>query len=243
MPEFPEVEKHLQAISLTDKYLGEFEAWREGNDAFQTLDLPEPVGNVFIPQRILEISDDPSNVRTVVRHWDGAHYVTILEHLPKDLSDVDAFQKFMKETGGKRPMTNDPYLNTDAPPGVDYMHVRFMKDIIEGRIHLDDKIYLQYSMKKTEGHPNVVETINFFDRPELHGQGIGGSFYSGLESVLKSLGFEFIAGQIWSPHSGFFSKTRKPYEEFDESDKMRLPTNFASVSSDGFKTNWMIKKL
>lgn len=239
----PERPEYTYSQQLSELYYGAFENWSVDQNAFQTLDIPNSIANVFIPQRILELSNSPSNVRAVYVLRDDASYVTIAEHMPNGLTDEKAFEKWMEETNGKVLTSSDPYMSTDAPEGIDYMHASQRGLVDAGVVGLDDKIYLHYGMKKSKDYSHVIETINLFDRPELHGQGIGSSFYSRLESILKALGFEYLAGQIWSPNPGFFAKSRKPYDEFGEEEKEKLPPHFARSIPNERSSVWMIKKL
>lgn len=238
----PEAEKTLRAQSLAHGYLTDFHEWRKDTGQSHTVNLPTQVNRVLIPPRLLELSSNPDNVGVVTIPDTQSVVYTFFEHFPEAVSEKSAFETAVADNKRLKPQY-DPYNNTEAPIGVDYMHLRFAKDVEKGLVTLNDKILLWYSMKTTEGYPHVAETVNLFDRPEMRGQGIASSFYTRLEGVLKSLEFEFLAGQIWSPNPGFFSKTRKPYEDFEGSDKKRLPPHFASISPSGYKTDWMIKKL
>lgn len=239
----PEQKNTLRVQELYTTYWSLFENWRTQNNTKQTLQIPEGIDHVLIPLKLLELADNPEDVHIKQRVDNKSISFLIFERLPRQISNPEKFNEWVISQQGKPRVTEDPYNNTDAPEEIDYMHIKYADDVVSGTLTLNDKVLLWYGISTTQGYPHIAETVNLFDRLELRGKGIGSSFYSRLEDVLRSLEFEFLAGQIWSPNPGFFSKTRKPYEAFNEPDRKRLPPHFASIAPEGYRTNWMIKKL
>lgn len=201
-----------------------FDRWRMESGARQTLAVPLGVTDVFIPRRLLELSQDPNNLRTI-SFANAPEYLRfmIVEWFEHPISDPSIYAKWQEEHperhGGVSVLAE---LAKTPPEGVDYKHILYDYLVEDGILSLHDRFLLQYNadletrMLTKPPYPDLVESNSFLDRPEQHRQGIGTSFYQRLEAVLKRLGFRYLSGVIVGRHPDFYSKTRTRFGDLPE---------------------------
>lgn len=216
-------EREQQIQQILDHNWQAFVDWQERTGSFGTLAMPNDIASVFIPKRTLELSDDPERVRVICFGGIESQLGFILyESLRDDISKQNIFDSWVKRVKG-RGYAIFPANNEEAPPGLDFMHCHFHRFITGQRLSLSDMIYIYYNMGVERNYPAVVTSINLFDRPDMHRRGVGTSFYQRLEAVLKQLGFNFLMGEVMSPHPSFFDKGRANYHDLPEDIKLQLP--------------------
>lgn len=224
-----------------------FKKWRDHTQTSRTLEMPESVGQVFIPQRVLALSSDPNRVRTVFRENGPNNLgIYICERLEQPITDNSKYEAWKRENAMKQVIVFEGSHLDDvlkSPPGIDYFHMDAQGLVDSGRITFKDKIIIGYSVDVEKGYPHVVHSRSYSDRPELRGRGIGTSFYQRLEYALKELGFEYLTGIIWSRHPRFFQKTRSDYTELPRETQQLLPPYYAKVSIDDPQSRVMVRKL
>lgn len=211
-----------------------FVDWQVQASAWQTLDIPQDVAAVFIPEKILELADDPRQVGLLVsRHPEDQQHpqdnisFIIFERKQEALSDSVIFEEWNErrktmEQQGKVMII--PRNQSQAIEGLDYKHMKHAELLDVGKLKLHDKVYLTYiAHARYPSFPYVVHTTNFYDREEMQGRGIGTSFYQRLEVVLKQLGFRYLIGNIISSHPGFFMRGRMLYEKLPDNVRHELP--------------------
>lgn len=244
-----EREKSHQIEELLTNYWQNFKDWQHNTGVQNTLIVPEEVSNVFIPRRLLELSQDPTHMRvkllesgkSSVDYIDTSLRFLLLEQLTQPLSDPEVWQEYL--AGEINPQIIDgerPWLKTQIIPGIDPEHLAYKEFIQKEELSLNDKIFIDYSVDTFKGNPLVAHTRNLFDRPDMHGMGIGRSFYERLEDILRSLGFRYLSGDINSPHPGFFEKTRIPFENLSQEEKNDLGPIVANTARRG---NVLVKRL
>lgn len=234
-----------QQISLImERNQDAFKSWVDDNSVARTLDFAEEVIKVFVPRRILEMADDPSKVRVLVKEK-RAEYLGFLvyEHLDQPQSDPDLWERWCVENPRGLAVRDNPYTSTEAPLGLDYLHVSYHRLLREGKLNVNDKIFLDYMAAIDEGFPDVVKTVNLYDRPELHRQGVGTSFYQRVEDVFRYLQFKYLAEQIISPHPDFFRKKGSLFQDLPTTIRAELPS-YLGRSPGGFDdVKWVIRVL
>lgn len=230
----------MQIERMLDQNWRRFEFWRRENSRFQSLDIPHPVDRVFISGRVLELVQDPERV-DVLRTERGRTNLGILiyERFPYELSDKVLLEEFLKQRHESGIMEH-PRKPGDVPLGIDYKHVSNYDLLKTSQLSLQDRVILHYLVDIPPGYPWVAETRNYYDRSEDQRKGIGSSFYQRLEDVLRSLGFEYLAGQIISPHPEFFLRQRQIYQDLPDYVKALLPRKYSRVIGD---VVWTIKRL
>ncbi len=216
-----------------------FVTWQEQTTKTQTLEIPQEIADVFIPQRIFELSNDPSRVKTLMvqnrpelpEHKESLNFI-IYEHLDKPITDAHVYEEWKKQ---KQKVVGSPYRHTmNLASEVDYFHMHNHDLIDSNQLSLNDKVYLHYIADVPAKYPHVVHTRNFFDRPELHGNGIGSSFYNRLEEVYKQLGFKYLAGEIFSLNRSFFANRRVHYDALSHEIRREIPAPNSVTHHDFF---------
>lgn len=225
MPKLPEVEARIKQIeAILEGNWTRFDQWRMESGAHQTLAVPPEVTDVFIPRRLLELSQDPNSLRTI-SFANAPEYLRfmIVERFEHPVSDPSIYARWQEEHPERHSRKLDIVkLANTSPEGIDYKHILYNYLIEDGRMSLHDRFLLEYKadletrMINKPPYPVLVESSSFLDRPEQHKQGIGTSFYQRLEAVLKRLGFKYLSGVIVSRHSDFFSKTRIRFNDLPE---------------------------
>jgi hypothetical protein len=218
--------QQIEAILSTNKT--DFINWRNQTGTTKTLVIPQDLARAFIPRRILELSQDPSKVKALL--VDGSESakassginLVIYEEMPQNISDEQQFNRWI-DSHKREKVIKLPSSQDEAPEDIDYKHIHYRELILAGLLSLKDKVYLQYMGDVLVGFPNTVKTRNLFDRAELQGKGIGSSFYQHLEGILRELSFQYLAGEVVSPHPGFFEKTRQRVQDLTPSQQMEIP--------------------
>lgn len=233
-------ERSQQIDKILTSKRADFKAWQKINKVRQTVKIPEGITDVFIPRRVLELARNPDLVKTLLKESRPNYLgIFVYEHCEQPLTDENAWKKWREDHPRGLLAINNPYTTTDAPVGIDYQHIRYWQFLELGKLDFNDKIYLNYMLTIPEGFPHVVTTVNLYDRPELHGQGIGASLYERVESILKDLEFKYLTEQIFSPHPEFFRKRRELFEELSPEKRLELPLyppQFGDIK-------WMVKTL
>lgn len=243
-----DVERKAQIDTILDTNWSKFSAWVDDSGPLQTLEIPEEHSGVFIPGRILELAENPSQINAFFRKVQpDSMSVIVYERFSEPISSHIEYGKWLEEINEKRRNGQmafvSPSRQEDAPEGIDYKHVPYSPLIESGALTLNDKVYFEYLAKVIKGYPQTAVTVNFFDRSEMHGMGIGRSFYDRLEEVLKKLGFEYLGGQVISGHAQFFEKDRSRYSDLPEDLREKLPEEFADVvDNGGDKIEYMVKR-
>lgn len=229
-----------QVDTILDANWRTFNSWVAETGAHQTLQIPADAAAVLIPRRILEVAQDPQNVRLDLReNYPGNIRLIVVESFRDPISDPEAFEQWRTsypERLGKVAVLDE--LMKALPKGLDYKHVEYHSDIESGKLSLSDKILIEYSANVFGHFPHLVETRSYKDRIELQRMGIGTSYYQRFETALKKLGFRYLSGVIISSHPGFFAKTRARYEELPDDVKVELPDHYSHPHS-----GWMIRVL
>lgn len=214
---------------VMDRNWNAFESWRHVSPSQTTLDITDGAARVFIPRRILEMAQNPEAVDVLVTergknvNSSSGLGIIVYERTNDNISDPDKYKEWY-DFWAKEPYSLDGTYSTPwNRDGVDYKHAHRSSLIQSGKLTLKDKIYFEYSADIVDEFPRMAKTRNFVDRPELHGQGIGTSFYGQLEKVLKAIGFDYLAGEIWSPKPAFFTKNRINANSLPEEVRSRLP--------------------
>src|SRR5258708_6140359 len=226
-----------------------FLEWRDSSNTKHNLNIPQTVADVLIPKKILEISQDPNQVHArIMEGWPFSKassklFFLIRERLSFPLTDPEQFEKWrtdpeyfdaMSKFAQKANIGSSSYLFTGKdllPNGVDYMYAKYYFAFgKKGTSRLDDfsfndKVYLHYRGYVPKENPNVVVAENFYDRPELHGKGIGTSFFDQLDRVYKALEFKYIVGQVESPNKPFFEKRMQRNLHLPQKVKDEIPSH------------------
>lgn len=235
---------------LLDIYWAEFEAWlSQGTRKFQ--DLDNETARVFIPRRLMELAENPEMLKVfVTREYHDPKkpfplrdslVILIYETLPRMLSDPTKFREYMERRKAEK-VSILPNTQADVPEGIDYQHVYHAREIDAGLLTFNDKAFLQYYANVYVDAPNVFETRNLNDRPELHRRGIGASFYERLEAVLRHMGFKYITGDVVSSHRAFFGKTRRNLSDLSAEELRKMPLLYQKHGFAPYK-HIMIKSL
>lgn len=216
----------IQPIDQVDRMLFHnrqvFDQWRTSTASLQTLVMPEDAAQVFVPRRLLELSENPENVRLVLLEASHA------EHLGQNLSFLVCEKMCASE--GERSNGIDDYM---------HRHPDFLDLLNEERVSMDDKVHLIYNAYVAEEYPYIAITTDYEDRVEMHGKGIGSSFYDGLECALSDLGFLYLAGDVVSSNKSFFEKRRLRINQLCPEEQRTFPhSGPGSLSS-----NWLVKRL
>lgn len=209
-----------------------FIAWQKESGAKKTLAIPEDILPVLIPRRIFELAHDPDSVRILLdrsahgeTHPDDNISVIIYEKFPTPVSDKDALtawvEKFELDDRQQFPMEA-----SQAVTGVDYKHMRYYPRVRDGKLTLNDKILVGFIAGIDEEKESVAITRLFDDRREMQRQGIGTSFFTRWEAVLKQLGFTYLLENVVSEHPQFFTKIgRVSYERVPLAEQLLLPAS------------------
>lgn len=209
---------------VLQRNLSDFKGWVSKSGASQTLDIPDSYGGVFIPRRILELSEDPSKVRVVMTEkGPGDIGFVIVERRQQALTDPDKFREWYSEWK-KSNIRVIPSNQDEAPEGVDYKHIEQSSLIESGVLDFNDFVYCQYfADRESDPFTHVAKSRSYRDREELQGKGIGTSFYDRLNEVLNLLQFRYLSGAIISQHRDFFTKRRTKYDNLPAAIKKDLP--------------------
>ncbi len=229
----------LYSPDLYNENWDQFVTWQEQHAKLQTLEIPQEIADVFIPHRIFELSNDPSRVKTLMvqnrpklpEHKESLNFI-VYEHLDYSITDAHAYTEWKKQKqrffGGLSRHTSN------LTPEVDYFHKHNHTLIDSNQLTFNDKVYLHYIADVPAKYPHVVHTRNFFDRPELHGNGIGSSFYNRLEEIYKQLGFKYLAGEIFSLNRSFFANRRVHYDTLSHEIRREIPAPHSLAHHDFF---------
>ncbi len=207
-----------------------FRQHTERTGSIRTLEIPDSLTNIFIPQRILELSDNPENVYTLpIKNVsetisESAINLYIIEKKKTPVSDPAIFNDFknMRIDPEWKKERKSFYLDTTAPNGLDFRHASNERLITSGLIDEFDKILIEYHADIPRGYPDIIQTIQYIDRPDMHNQGIGKSFFDNVEKIWRELGFSYHTAVIWSPNPSFFSKRGTEIHEVDPEIKDRI---------------------
>ncbi|MEI6327024.1 MAG: hypothetical protein WCO78_02785 [Candidatus Roizmanbacteria bacterium] len=235
MSETPDpTEKIAQVDALYQGYWDAFTKWQgTSGTSLPTLAVPAGISDVFIPKRILELAEDSRQVhalvsgqKSLVDRYTGCIELMVVETVDRNLTDPKRFADWWeKRQTGTVVVGSDSFyeMPTHVPEGIEYKHYQHASLVAAGLIGLNQKVYLDYTADVIREYPNTVKTRNFFDRPDLHGKGIGTSFYNRLEQTLSHLGFKYLMGEVISPHKSFYEKSRTPYHLLTDQQKKELP--------------------
>lgn len=218
-------ELNIQATEMVDEIWGKFSTWRSTTTRVPSLAVPQELSPVFIPKELYLSSGSPKNVKALLSSSDTKLNVSLYETMPVPVTDKSLLNVWLEE-GQKKPVIDGSQYNaTWAPEGVDYMHLRYLWELGSGQLSPHDKVYLKYIVKMIE--PGIAYTVNYFDRPEMRGKGISRGFFARLDSILKTLDYKYVVGQVASPNPKFFEKGTTPYGSLPLNIKEQLPAALA----------------
>lgn len=221
-----------QIDRLLEKYWQEFLEWKNASQERKLREMTDETARVFIPRRLLELSENPGNVRTVVLQEDfndpalannsDSLYFTVYETLDRSLSDPRKLAEYMKRRSEDK-VSILPMSQEEVPDGIDYKQVADWKQIQAGKIGLNDRHWFVYCADVYKGFPCVLYERGYWDRKEAQRKGVGTSFYQRLEPIVRHLGFNYLVGDVISQHPGFFERYRIRFEALTDEAKAEMP--------------------
>jgi len=189
-----------------------FKMWQGQNRATRTFDMSQSAAQVFIPRRILELSEDPKNVHALLS-----------ESSPHSIGVV-IFERFNKLVEERKGQMATEVSNSQATPEILDNNIFLIGGLLKaGKLTFNDRVFIHYRAKILDGYNGATFTINYMDRKEFQRKGIGGSFYQRLETVLRELEFKYLIGNVISPHPEFFERQRIRYRNLPDDIKSELP--------------------
>ncbi len=245
----PEKFTNLAVQEVLSRSMRDFESWQEEFNALQTVAIPSHISGVFIPERILELADDPFAVRCEIIPHDisvnnsSSLNFLIIERKKDPISDPDRFESFKRgeiDPQWKEKRTSY-YLGTEAPEGIDFRHASHEKLLHSTNINAYDKIYIDYSSSVPKTHPEILQTNSYLDRPDMHGLGIATSFLDRSDEIWKKLGFTYRIGVTWSPNPSFFLKRGVDIRELPDNERKYLSPLYQGYINHGDPV--IVKKL
>lgn len=178
-----------------------FDDWIKDPNHQRRLDMPEkPLRYLIIPERLLELADDPTQINTLSLSRKRKY------PNPNLLDAIILEREGRKDRRGKAPKNGSGAALLDAD-GIHLIHA--------GLISPNDLILhaIQMSVKGKGRERLYIHTYQ--DREELRHQGIATSFYGRLRENAIRMGFRFIQGVNNSKNIEFFTKKlgRRTLEE------------------------------
>lgn len=214
---FDEEKRKRQIDQIVEKDHRAFQEWADQTGQNPRLDIPpEALRYLVVPRRVLELAQDPSQVRlvTIVAQEDEAR-VLIVEDRNKPVSDpeslhqhLDTLKKFhdaeraRQHSEGRRVYVA-PKKRPVRPSNVDQEHVRY-RDLIEaGTLTVNDYVTNHVGLRR-ETNPQTLYVSHYDDRTEIRGKGVATDFYKRLPEAAKKIGFRFLVGWNEERNVGFF---------------------------------------
>lgn len=198
---------------ILDSDRGAFDQWFASPENRQKLSCPPSVARHFlIPQRTLEIAENPENVRLIIKiQNDGRLEALVSEHKQFPLTTQEELDKYNLERDrkdeesraiaaaeGRRYLSIAP----EPPPGLDRFLAQNQNLIKQSFVDLQD--YVMHDVRLIVKSPDQLMVEGYWDRTELRGKRMALSFYRQLHEAAKAMGFEYIIGSNDTKNINFF---------------------------------------
>ena|SRR3989338_3742864 len=203
IPRADEANKAQEIDTIVKADREAFEAWISDPRNSMHLDMPvSALRYLLIPQRVLELSDRPSEVDILLLEQTAQKIEAfVLEHKAEPITDMKLLEAFLeeekkRETDAREQAGNDGqpfvFVPSEPPDGIDLYHLAHPELVENGRLQLSDHVTNHISISTADNRRMIVG--KYLDRKSLHKQGVGKSFYSRLHNSARELGFRFIQG-------------------------------------------------
>ncbi len=193
-----------------------FEQWISDPTHRQRMDLSPEALQVLIPRRLYEIADDPKRVSIIPTISSESILQAVMferkaipasnpESLSRWIESIRIKQEAEKEKA-EQEGKNYRFHTPPTPEEIDEQHVHFYKLLLEGELTAYDYITNDIALIG-EYEPDVLNVSEYNDRDELHGKGVGKSFYANLRTIAKKMGYRYITGSNNDRNLSFFTTT------------------------------------
>lgn len=213
-PKRAEIEKIVQQ----DKVV--FEAYAENPNNRQKIDIPpEVLRSLSITRRLLSLSHNPANVgiKVAVAEQNWVQFFTA-ERRPETVSDTQSFNEYVFAQRLRR-LDMDlgiPPARVSIPENVDEFHYQYFDEVGKS-ISLNDYVFNMMTLSsksvllpERQIEVAVAHLVEYGDKSELRGIGLGSNVLRNLRSKIKALGFDAISLQglprnikFWTDKMGY----------------------------------------
>jgi GNAT superfamily N-acetyltransferase len=208
------LEKEIVIDQIQEADTLAFKDWIADYDRSKRLRIPQPALRHFIPRKVLELADDPTQVN-IVNLEDNKSYGHILkaiiyEHKDAPVTNLKSFEDYtayLLKAKHERPKFR-------IPDDIDEFHLTNHSLLTSGIIGINDFVTNEFVLldMDDEDVPTEILTVSeYSDREELRGKGIGKAFYSQLREIAKSIGYRYITGSNNDTNISFFLNTLGRY--------------------------------
>lgn len=159
---------------------------------------------MLIPDRLLLHARDPQHVKIIFsleNDETGILNAFVVEERKKPVSNLQDFQRWLQNVYRRGASPQQP------PSNVDEMHVRYSSHLFSGEISTKDQILLGVEFTIED---DMLVVMDYADRSDLRGKGIGTAFFNRLEEAARAMGLRAIVGNNFLPNdtdqgnAGFF---------------------------------------
>lgn len=233
----PEKEELIQQIRESDRLIFETWAAQPGNNL--RLDIPPDALRILIPQRVFELSEDPSAVAILPYLEDTALLrAVVYERRKYPISNAESLNAYVNEFNAlnEGKSKDDRSVFPRSPEDVDEYHILFKNLISQGKLTVNDYItnFITLDTKfygEDDVPLDVLEVGEYEDRGKLRGKGIATSFYTQLRNTAKQLGYRAIMGQNNARNVTYFTEKlgRMTLDHLPEQNRKLLHSDSSSI--------------
>ncbi|OGK28033.1 hypothetical protein A3D80_04755 [Candidatus Roizmanbacteria bacterium RIFCSPHIGHO2_02_FULL_40_13b] len=176
--------QQVEAIVQADRQA--FEEWVADPAHRMNLDMPhEALRYLLIPQRVLELAVDPSEVDIVIQgKIEQRKSVIVVDYSKTPLPDDESLRFYLSDDLKQKALSQSHKEVSETDIASLVTNVIILRTEENERLHVDQ----------------------YFDREELRNIGVAKSFYGRLHTAATELGYRFITGFKLDEEVGFFTK-------------------------------------